>query len=148
MGDLARRSLVDALIHNLRRASFSSHARFRRALSDRGLSMGQFVVLRSLVSSGRGTTKALATALGVTTGNVTGLVDKLESEGLVIRDRSTKDRRVVHLEATRKGRALMEELRRAVVAEAATSFASLTSAELRNLNDLLRRVIDAEPCDC
>ena len=110
--------------------------------------MGQFVVLRTLGGGGRATTKDIATATGVTTGNITGLVDKLEAEGLVVRDRSEKDRRVVYLEATKKGQSLLEELRRAVVAEAAKGFERWTRKDLDRLNDLLRRVIDPDSCAC
>ncbi len=139
---------MEALVHNLRRASFTVHARFRMALAHRGLSMGQFLVLRSLVSEGRGTPRDLAKSLGVTTGNITGLVDKLEAEALIVRDRSRSDRRVVHLKATKKGQSLMGELQQAVVAQTAKAFESWSEGDLRRLNLLLRRVIEDGTCNC
>lgn len=139
---------MEALVHNLRRASFTVHARFRIALTHRGLSMGQFVVLRSLVTDGRSTPRDLSRSLGVTTGNITGLVDKLEAEGLIRRDRSQTDRRVVHLRATQKGRNLMGELRQAVISQTAEAFETWSGRDLQRLNLLLRRVIEEGTCDC
>lgn len=144
----SRRPVVEALTQDLRRASFTVHASFRQVLAERGLSIGQFVALRTLVVTGRGTPKDLARAMGVTTGNITGLVDKLELGGHVVRRRSRTDRRVVRLEPTPRGRGLIEELRRAVVDEVARSFADWSLRDLQHLERLLRRVIDAAPCDC
>ncbi len=144
----SRRPVVETLVQDLRRASFTVHASFRQVLADRGLSMGQFVTLRALVVAGRGTTRDLARSMGVTTGNVTGLVDKLEHAGHVVRRPSRTDRRVVILEPTKKGRGLMEDLRRAVIDEVARSFAAWSLRDLQQLERLLRRVIDAAPCEC
>ena len=148
MSEARRRPLVEDVVHNLRRASFTAHATFRSALDARELSMGQFVVLRTLGVDGRATTKGLARATGVTAGNITGLVDKLEAEGLIVRNRSAKDRRIVYLEATKKGQTLLGELRRAVVAEAAKGFESWTRKDLERLNDLLCRVINPGSREC
>ena len=148
MSEPARRPLVEALVHNLRRASFTLQGHFREALAKQGLSMGQFAVLRTLGPTGRGTTKDLAQAMGVTTGTISGLVDKLEAEGLVQRERSKEDRRVVYLEVTKKGRSVMEEMRQAVIRDAAAAFEDWSATDLEKLNDLLGRVIKSDPEFC
>lgn len=148
MGGSTRGPVVEALAYDLRIASFTVHASFRQVLAERGLSMGQFALLRALVGAGRGTTKDLAHSMGVTTGNITGLVDKLVLGGHVERRRSRTDRRVVVLEPTKRGRGLIDELRRAVNAKVARSFARWSLRDLQQLERLLRRVIDAAPCEC
>ena len=40
---------------------------------------------------------------------VVGVLDKLEAKGLVVRYRSTRDRRVVHVRTTEAGQAALEE---------------------------------------
>jgi DNA-binding MarR family transcriptional regulator len=52
----------------------------------------------------------LAQDLCVTPGNVTGIVDRLVEQGLVIRNPSPEDRRIIRVEATEKGRALLANL--------------------------------------
>ena len=41
---------------------------------------------------------------------VTGIIDRMEREGLVVRERSKEDRRVVHIRLTPKGRKLAEDI--------------------------------------
>ncbi len=54
--------------------------------------------------------KMLAHDLGVTSGNVTGIVDRLVEQDLVSRNLDQGDRRVIHLEATEKGLDLLANL--------------------------------------
>ena len=70
--------------------------------------------LRSLFfisSSGGSNPGRLAAALGVTPPNVTGIVDRLVEQGLVARRESTQDRRVLLLQTTEKGEAILCDLR-------------------------------------
>lgn len=55
----------------------------------------------------------LSQRMMVTNGNVTGLVDKLESLGWVRRERSQEDRRAIHVSLTRSGAARFAVMARA-----------------------------------
>jgi DNA-binding MarR family transcriptional regulator len=64
------------------------------------------------VSNQRGTNPTkLATALGVTPPNVTGIVDRLVEQGLLVRQNSTEDRRALVLHITEKGESVLSGLR-------------------------------------
>ncbi len=70
--------------------------------------------LRSLFfisSSGNTSPGRLAASLGVTPPNVTGIVDRLVEQGLVARKESDQDRRVLLLQTTEKGEAILSDLR-------------------------------------
>ncbi len=70
--------------------------------------------LRSLFfisNSGSASPGKLAAALGVTPPNVTGIVDRLVEQGLVARSESREDRRVLLLQTTEKGEAIISEIR-------------------------------------
>ena len=70
--------------------------------------------LKSLffISNRRGSNpRKLAAALGVTPSNVTGIVDRLVEQGLVARRQLSEDRRVLILEITNKGEAILSDLR-------------------------------------
>ena len=75
----------------------------RRSIERWGLTLPQFDALAELARSGRGgyTFGELSRLLLVTSGNLTGIVDRLESEGLVRRQQGTRDRRVVRIVMTR-----------------------------------------------
>jgi len=104
------------------------------------MSFGQMVLLRVLVQKGKATPKELAEALSVTTGNITGLLDKLEAAGLVTRRRSAKDRRVVHIELTAKARQRFRKVQRAAVDMLSEAFEGWTQPQITQLQDLLERL--------
>jgi MarR family 2-MHQ and catechol resistance regulon transcriptional repressor len=72
------------------------------------LTAPQFGVLEALYHLGPLSLGELAEKLLVTGGNVTYVMDRLESQGLVARERSGDDRRVVRAHLTNKGRATIE----------------------------------------
>jgi DNA-binding MarR family transcriptional regulator len=82
---------------------------------------------------------ALAELLHCDNSNVTGIVDRLESRGLVERRPAEHDRRVKHLIVTEAGAALREQVG-ARMNQPPPGFAHLTPDEQRRLAALLRKV--------
>jgi DNA-binding MarR family transcriptional regulator len=82
---------------------------------------------------------SLATALACHASNVTGLVDRLEEQGLVTRRPSEEDRRVKHICLTPKGVEVREGLCSALFAPP-PEFSRLDEEELAALEKLLRRI--------
>lgn len=72
--------------------------------------------------------------------DVTRLLDRLESGGLVARDRDQKDRRVVHTRITDLGRSVLEKARPAVRMAEAQALADLPVESRRMLTSLLQDV--------
>ena len=75
-----------------------------------GLTTSRTHLLWILGSSGPSTQQALASALGVTARNVTGLVDGLVSSGHVTREPHPTDRRATLVTPTAAGEAAIREL--------------------------------------
>jgi MarR family transcriptional regulator, organic hydroperoxide resistance regulator len=84
----------------------------------------------------------LAEALLCDASNVTGLVDKLESRGLIARQGSDHDRRVKQLAVTEQGSLIRDKLIAAVMNPPA-AVAALPSDVKTRLNDLLRNLLTA-----
>ncbi|MCA8277842.1 MarR family transcriptional regulator [Burkholderia sp. AU30280] len=76
------------------------------ALRDLDITAQQMGVLLSLRAGSSATPFELSKLLGVDTGLMTRVLDKLECMGLVERSRSVSDRRVVSLAPTEAGRAV------------------------------------------
>jgi len=76
------------------------------------LTLPQFDVLAELTrADARGFTFVeLSRLLLVTSGNLTGIVDRLEARQLVRREPDSKDRRVVRVRLTKKGRAMTRRM--------------------------------------
>jgi len=76
----------------------------------RGLTLPQFDVLAQLYRQPAGLLPSeLTEALLVTAGNVTGIVRRLEAQGVVERSTVPDDRRAVRLRLTERGRGLMAD---------------------------------------
>jgi MarR family 2-MHQ and catechol resistance regulon transcriptional repressor len=98
---------LDAFI-KLVRASESLTARLSANVQKRtGLTITQFGVLESLFHLGPMCQKDLAEKQLKSGGNITLVVDNLEKQALVKRERSQEDRRMVVVHATQKGEKLM-----------------------------------------
>lgn len=129
-----------ARLARLQRAA--SEARFRPT----GLDARQFDVLATLRRSGGDhalSPSRLADAVMVTTGGMTGQVDRLVAAGLVSREPDPEDRRSVRVRLTSAGLAAVDE---AVVAHLAAEedlLAPLGAAERRRLEALLRKLLAA-----
>lgn len=75
-----------------------------------GLTPPQFGIIEALHHLGPLSLGELADKLLVTGGNITYVMDRLEDQGLVYRERSPQDRRVVQAKLTRKGKALISQV--------------------------------------
>lgn len=81
-----------------------------RQVEPLGLTDAQWKPLLRLLIDQPGTVAALARVCQLDAGGTTRLLDRLEAKGLVRRERSVEDRRVVNLELTDEGRAAAQQL--------------------------------------
>ena len=103
--------------------------RVRVADAKTGISAPKLSVLSVLVFAGAQSLASLARAEQVRPSTMSKLVADLEAEGLVAKRIDRTDRRGISIEATAKGRKLMEEGRRRRLALLQAQLATLTSAE-------------------
>lgn len=83
-----------------------------------GLTMPQYQLLLAAMYGGATTLGSLADQLNCSRGNLTGVADRLERDGWLVRERSTEDRRVVNIRLTEKGKKVWE-IRNALAEEMA-----------------------------
>ncbi len=117
----------------------------RAGLAKHGMTLPQVFLLRLLMERGKATPKELAGLVGVTPGNVTGLVTKLEASGLVIRSRDDRDRRVVHIRPTSKARRGMASMHAAALQSLAVAFEEWPTQDILRLQALLERLAAKQP---
>lgn len=100
-----------------------------RALSRFDLTVSQHTLLFSLFHPGKCKMSELARELGITMGAATSIVDRLIKAGLVKRERSTEDRRVVFVSLSKKGRRMMEEVHKVTLELMANLLSRLSARE-------------------
>jgi DNA-binding MarR family transcriptional regulator len=103
-----RRPAVEEIVRHLHQIFKAVDTFSRRTLAEFGVSGPQIWALRTIEGSGSLTMGELADHMFLHMSTVTGIVDRLESRHLVIRERFGEDRRVVHLRVTARGRAVIE----------------------------------------
>ena len=133
--------LNDLLGYHLSHAVVSTSAMFDRHIgAPFSLSKVEFSMLMLILGNGPLAPKRLANALALTAPKMTMLLDRMQSRGLLNRERSEVDRRSQNVVLTAQG----ERTARASAAAAATAEASLNSrlsrAERAMLVELLSKV--------
>jgi DNA-binding MarR family transcriptional regulator len=77
--------------------------------------------------------KSLATALKVAQSNLTGVIDRLVEQGLVIRSENPEDRRMLLLKATNEGESLVSDLRDRRITHLSKALSDLSLEELSTI---------------
>lgn len=147
----ARNYVVAESVGNLMyQVVLSMRRDIERGMAAHGLTAAQWHPLWMLKLGKATTAQELACQLAVDAGAVTRLLDRLEAKGLVTRERSSSDRRVVRLSLTPQGEATIEQAP-AVLAEVNNKhLRGFSRDEWRLLQDLLGRMLanTAEAADC
>jgi DNA-binding MarR family transcriptional regulator len=102
--------LEDHLGYWLRCLSNYVHHGFAKRLEAHGVSVPQWVVLRCLIDMENTPLNELAAVVGVDTGALSRMVERLSQKGLVVRETDPANRRAVRLRLTDGGRALVPVL--------------------------------------
>ena len=114
--------------------------RFGRLFREHGLTSSQYNVLRILRGEGKPMPcLEIAERMVQVVPAMTGLIDRLEKQGLVRRDRCTEDRRVIFIELTDKGAALLQQLDGPVMELHRSLVGHLSQSELKELSRLLEK---------
>lgn len=126
---------------NLLRVGDQLDNRLSKHFREHGLTLSRFNVLRSLMLENRPLTCGeIAERMIQVVPAITSLVDHLEQQGLVERQRSTEDRRVVHVRITKQGQKFAEEVTKPLPALENRLLGNLSRAELKSLIGLLEKV--------
>jgi DNA-binding MarR family transcriptional regulator len=116
----------------------------QRVVARWNLTLPQFDVLAELARADAGgfTFVELSRLLLVTSGNLTGIVDRLEEQRLVERRPDGKDRRVIRVALTEKGRRVTGHMLPAHAADIEEILSFMPLAALTGLSGLLGRLRD------
>ena len=128
-------------------------ARFAERLAYLDLQPGDVGILRLIAVDPGLSQQALAGKLGVVPSRVVALIDVLQKKGLVMRERSVKDRRNHELQLTDSGKAVMAQMREIgavkmlndLPPDPAALFAQLDPAQFPHVTALARELTEHDP---
>jgi DNA-binding MarR family transcriptional regulator len=127
------------------RLSRAMGERVEKVYAPYGISRGEFDVLATLRRAGEPYTlspRRLSSTLMLTTGGMTGRLDKLERAGLLRRSPDPHDRRGLQVTLTEKGLQVIDEAVGAGVTAQTAALSSLDDDEAGQLADLLRKLLE------
>lgn len=122
--------------------------RAESALAPLGLRPRHLVALTVLREHGSPTQQALAAALQTDRTNLIGLLNELEADGLVLRRRSSEDRRRHFVELTDDGTKRLIEAEAALAATEDEVLGALDADERETLYQLLAQATSSHVVDC
>jgi DNA-binding MarR family transcriptional regulator len=115
-------------------------AQLQVLLAPHGVTLGQYFVLRELWQHEGFTQRELSERIAIQEQSTVATIDAMEKRDLVVRVRSTQDRRKIHIHLTERGRGLRRQLLgyAAKVINGAT--ADFAADEVDTLRSLLRKL--------
>jgi DNA-binding MarR family transcriptional regulator len=122
--------------------------RSQSALEREGITMGQFWTLHLISSLESATVSSVARHLAISAPAVCTNLDLLEESGLVVRERSSKDRRTVEISITPKGRKVGTRIWAHIAKMMAEAGADLPPEDVRTATRVFRELkqrLDALP---
>ena len=101
-------TITNSVLISLRKIIQSIALNSRSLVKRVGLTGPQLTILQEVSNSGEVSVGEVAKAISLSQGTVTGIIERLEKRGLVIRRRSESDRRRVLVQTTAAGQQLLD----------------------------------------
>jgi DNA-binding MarR family transcriptional regulator len=122
----------------------------KRIAKDTGLTTPQLLVLKSIQAKGGIMVKDIASEINLSSATVTTILDRLEARGLVIRVRSTTDKRKVEINLSESGVEAISEAPKPLQSHFIDRFEKLEPWEQSQMVATMQRIasmMDAESID-
>jgi DNA-binding MarR family transcriptional regulator len=127
--------------HLIRRAHQISGAMFDRHLGEFELTAVQYMAMVAIGSNPATDATRLSDMIVFDRATIGGVIDRLETKGLVVRTPSTTDRRTKGLSLSEQGRALLDKVEGRVVKVQDDILKPLSTTERRQLITLLKKLV-------
>ena len=138
-GSRAERRTLDTFV-KLTRCTNSLLARLAERNSIGDLTYSQFAVLEALYHLGPMTAGEVSQKILKSGGNLTLVIDNLERDGLVRRERNANDRRVIHVHLTEAGKGKVKAVLPGHVTALVDEFKVLSASEQETLGELCKKL--------
>jgi DNA-binding MarR family transcriptional regulator len=136
-----RKQKVEALLADFRVLRRSMAFRMAVPGNVPRITPSQWGVLMSIEEHGESTIKDVAKALRISSSAATQLVDGLVASGYLIKESSTKDRRIVRLTLSKKTKAKVDRMKKHALQRFLKIFGVLSDAEFNRYIALNKKIV-------
>jgi MarR family transcriptional regulator, organic hydroperoxide resistance regulator len=137
-----RSEIVREIIDNLRRVFHVVNTQSKRAEHETGLTGPQLWAIKIIAQEAPIMVSEIARRMYLHPATMVGILDRLEKQGLAVRTRSTDDRRVVKVELTGQGRALVKKSPEVAQGLLVAGLEKLGSDKLKNIARTLDQMVE------
>jgi DNA-binding MarR family transcriptional regulator len=134
------KSDVDAIVETIIYLYTESRRLTKGMAAQFGLTGPQLTVIKLLEELGDLSLSSLSERIRAQNSTVTGIIDRMEREGLVKRERSTTDRRMVYIRLTDKGQKLAKEIQVEPMEIFRSALSVLAPSDVRDLLRILTKL--------
>jgi len=142
MPNVSRKAALDRIVETIVYLTTESRRLARESAAAHGLTATQVSVMKLLDAIGDLSLSSLSVRIGANNSTVTGVIDRMERDGLVARERSIDDRRVWLIRLTPAGRRLARDLEVSPWEVLAGAIGALSGREKSQLLTLLGKLAD------
>lgn len=133
--------MIAEIVDNIRRIFHVVNELSKNSEIETGLTGPQLWALKVISKEAPIMVSEIARRMYLHPATVVGILDRLEAQDLVTRVRSQADRRVVHIDLTRKGRAIVENSPEVATGTLVTGLDKLSSNELSSILTSMERIV-------
>lgn len=142
-GNDGRQGEVDRILETIVYLYTESRRVTKQLARQHGLTGPQVTALKMLEAFGALSLSELSAHMSAKNSTITGIVDRMERDGLVVRERSEEDRRVVNIRPTAEGRRIAAAVPVTAMAIFASALQSLSERDRDELRRILSKVADS-----
>lgn len=135
-----QRPEIDSIVETIIYLYTESRRLTKGMASQFGLTGPQLTVIKLLETFDNLSLSSLSERIRAQNSTVTGIIDRMEREGLVRRERSTTDRRVVHIKLSDKGQKLARQIQVEPMEIFRGALMSLSGSDLKELLRIMAKL--------
>jgi DNA-binding MarR family transcriptional regulator len=138
---VSERTVSDSVLIALRKIIQAIEMNSKKLVKRVGLTGPQLIILQEIARCGEVTAGEIARAVSVSQATVTGILDRMESRGLLVRQRSDSDKRRIMVSITPAGRQILEDAPPLMQEAFVERFSSLQEWEQTMILSALQRLV-------
>lgn len=131
---------VESIEKHLRKVDYIIRKNGRMILSDFGITVPQFTALQALINNGDMTIGELSQQMDLACSTITDLIDRMEKNELVKREKDQKDKRVVRVVVLTKGHDILQKVLERRISFLEVKLEGLSVTEVEGLKSALEKL--------
>jgi DNA-binding MarR family transcriptional regulator len=139
---ITRNVAITGIMQSLRRIFKAIHDYSHEVDNKFGITGPQLWALKAISQNGTLPLGELSRTMYLHPSTISGVVDRLEKKGYVLRERGQEDRRVVKVKLTPKGKSLVKNAPNPVQGRMVYGLRKLERKELKSIYDSVQKLVD------